>query len=215
MADEKKEDKFDIDKLLDKAGEEDELATELEKLKTQATDLLAQNAELQKKLEGDGDEDKEKDKDKDKDEESELSPEMQALNKKLEDLETGVALDREARIAAGMSELKTKYPDLMTNKDILDAPLLDGAATSAKEFLESMIAGGDLAAVDKAVSKIALLNGLKLESPSSALPRGRGTGGEAEPDAKLKAKITNVNEMIAKMRTGEFSRQRAKDKGLI
>lgn len=210
MPDPQTTDDFDIDKLLDQAGEEDELTTELERLKTEAAELATKNAALEEQLKNDKEEP-----DPEKDEKEELSPEIKELNRKLEELETGVALDRAARVTSGMAELKENYPDLMTNKDILDAPLIDGTPTTAKEFLESMLAGGDTAALDKAVQKIALLNGIKLEKVSEALPRGRTPSGEDEPDKELKTKIKNVNDMIAKMRTGEFARQRAKEKGLI
>jgi len=212
MADENTnpDDDFDIDKLLDDVSEDDKLTQELEALKKQSQELARENERLQKEMEN-----KKDDKEEDDDEGDEkIPPEIADLNKKLQDLETDIALDRQTRIVSGMNELQEKYPTLMTNKEVLDAPLIDGAATTAKEFLESMLAGGNMSAVEKAVEKIALLNGIKLEKTSEALPRGKTPSGEDEPDKELKDKIKNVNEMIRMMRTGKLARKIAKEKGL-
>lgn len=210
-------DQFDLDKILDKAAEEDQEKTEIEKLEAEKKELAEKvksfeeaEKEEQEKL---SKEEQEKLAKQKEDEDVELDPVLKEMKDKIEAQEQRELQDEIARVTEGMEMMEEEFPELMDEKELLAEPVVPGADTSGLDYIKVLLSKGQIKTAKKLATTMMKANGIKSKRSSEALPNGHNSGGTKDTDSEeVKKRQKHINGMFQSMYDGKLARRIAAEK---
>ena len=210
----------DIDAIIDKAAAEKNDQDDIEKMRSEleAQKEINEKAEAEKaKIEADAQAKLDEEaKSKKAEEDAKLDPVMLEMKSKIEEMEEKTKQEQITRVTSGLATLTEELPELMTNKDVMDKPIMPGSVT-AREYLTDLIADVGMSEAKKAAQTIMKLNEIKPKSTRGALPDGKGASGNDTSDTaskEVKERQANIGKMFDAMQKGTLAREVAKRKGM-
>lgn len=198
---------FDIDETLDNALEE-------EKQEKEKQEVEAKNQELEnqlKELKDAAEIEKQKQEQEEKEEEASLAELVKKQQEELDQLKQSQTAVVQNQIESGIAELTEKYPDLMSNEDVLAKPALAGSTATVKEYLTELVRSGLDAG--QAAESFMLLNNIKPAKTTGTLSRGRTSKGEVEKHNKEVSK--SMNKWKTSLRDGTAARRLLAEKNKV
>jgi len=206
----------DIDDIIDKAAAAKNDKDDIETMKQELEEKNEIIAKAQAKEEEDAQAKKaEQDAQAKKAEDDKLDPTMKAMKDKIEAMEAQSQQETLSRVSSEMATLGDDYPELMGNKDVMDAPIMPGSVT-AREYLTDLITNGTYAEAKKAAETVMKLNEIKPKKTREVMPDGRGgSGGDASDTAskEVRERQEKIGKFFKAMQKGTLAREVVKARG--
>jgi len=197
----------DIDDIIDKAAAAKNDKDDIETMKQELEEKNEIIAKAQAKEEEDAQAKKAED--------DKLDPTMKAMKDKIEAMEAQSQQETLSRVSSEMATLGDDYPELMGNKDVMDAPIMPGSVT-AREYLTDLITNGTYAEAKKAAETVMKLNEIKPKKTREVMPDGRGgSGGDASDTAskEVRERQEKIGKFFKAMQKGTLAREVVKARG--